>query len=240
MSAEASIAGGLSTEVSDRIVAIDNEASIRLAADASLSAEFSTEIESLALTDEQTIELNTIDNTIRLKDTVAAPASGIRTFEGEVDVQSVLKVAGVDVMVEISTEISNRIADVDAEESRAMSAEASIATDLSSEISNRIADVDTEESRAISAEASITTDLSSEISNRIADVDAEESRAMSAEASIATDLSSEISNREVAIDAEASFRVEGDQSLQNQIDFITSNIDPVAIDSLTEIVAAFY
>jgi hypothetical protein len=44
---------------------------------------------------------------------------------------------------------------------------------------------------------------------------------------------------ESAINNEESARIDGDQSLQNQIDFITNNTDPAAIDSLTEVVAAF-
>jgi hypothetical protein len=85
----------------------------------------------------------------------------------------------------------------------------------------------------------LTNNLSSEVSARIADVDAEQSRAESAELVLTNSISTEVSNRVVAIDAEASSRIAGDLSLQNQIDFITSNIDPVAIDSLTEIVSAF-
>ena len=51
-------------------------------------------------------------------------------------------------------------------------------------------------------------------------------------ASINTATSTEIST-------EASARVDGDASLQNQIDFITNNTDPAAIDSLVEVVVAF-
>ena len=61
--------------------------------------------------------------------------------------------------------------------------------DISTEVSNRISDVNAEESRAQSAELVLTNDLSSEVSNRIADVNAEESRAQSAEASLATAIS---------------------------------------------------
>jgi len=140
---------------------------------------------------------------------------------------------------DLSSEVSNRIADVDAEESRATAAELVLTNNLSTEVSNRIADVDAEQARAESAEAVLTADLSSEMSARIADVDAEESRAMAAEDLLDGDLRSEMMNRQIAVDAEASYRVSGDLSLQNQIDFITSNVDAAAIDSLTEIVSAF-
>jgi hypothetical protein len=52
-------------------------------------------------------------------------------------------------------------------------------------------------------------------------------------------LSVETSARESAISAEASARIAGDQSLQSQINNVLSNIDPAALDSLTEIVSAF-
>jgi DNA-directed RNA polymerase subunit F len=126
----------------------------------------------------------------------------------------------------LSAEISNRISDVDAEESRAMSAELVLTNNLSSEISNRIADVDAEESRALSAELVLTNNLSSEISNRISDVDAEESRAISAEASLASGLSSEIS-RAQSVEA----------TLDSRIVDIISNVDVTSIDSFSEVVA---
>jgi hypothetical protein len=53
-----------------------------------------------------------------------------------------------------------------------------------------------------------------------------------AQAAVAADIAS-------AVAAEASDRSTADANLQSQIDFITTNIDPAAIDSLTEIVAAF-
>jgi hypothetical protein len=83
---------------------------------------------------------------------------------------------------DLSSEVSTRVADVDAEESRAVAAEGSLAADLSAEVSDRIADVDAEESRAIAAEGSLAAILSSEVS-----------RAEAAEASLAEELSSEVS-----------------------------------------------
>ena len=41
------------------------------------------------------------------------------------------------------------------------------------------------------------------------------------------------------IDTEEAARIAGDANLQSQVDFITSNTDPAALDSLTEIVSAF-
>jgi hypothetical protein len=50
------------------------------------------------------------------------------------------------------------------------------------------------------------------------------------------ELSAEVS---ALISDEHEHHVAGDKALQNQIDFITNNSDPVAIDSLTEIIGAF-
>jgi hypothetical protein len=61
-------------------------------ATSSLSSSFANEIDGLASADEQTIELDTINNVIRLKETVAAPDSGTRTFEGNVTITGSLNV----------------------------------------------------------------------------------------------------------------------------------------------------
>jgi hypothetical protein len=132
--AEASLATELSYEVSYLIANTDltsidsfaevsnelsNEISTRESADNSLEAYVSTEIDGLAATDEATIELDTVNNLIRLKETIAAPASGLRTFEGDVEVSGDLTVGGVNVIAEISSEVS-----------RAESAELSLADDF--------------------------------------------------------------------------------------------------------------
>lgn len=59
-------------------------------------------------------------------------------------------------------------------------------------------------------------------------IESEESRAMGVEGSLQSALSSE-----------ESARIAGDASLQSQIDNILSNVDPAALDSLTEVVNAF-
>jgi hypothetical protein len=149
--------GNSSTEESARISGDDSlaadlsaEESARLSADASIAADLSTEIESLADTDELTIELNTANNKIQLKDTVAAPAGGLRTFEGDIEVDGILTVGGVDVMAEISNEIS-----------RAEAAEDSIATELSTQVSYLISNIDVTE---IDSFSEIVENLSNEVS----------------------------------------------------------------------------
>jgi len=97
----------LSTELSNKVAyLLSNTDLTELDSFAEVSAELvstvSDAIAELALVDEKTIVLNDVDNTISLAETIAAPVSGIRTFEGEVDVETILKVGGVDVMAEIS------------------------------------------------------------------------------------------------------------------------------------------
>jgi hypothetical protein len=175
--ANASVENALSTEVSNREADVDAEESRAISVEEALSsdlsaeesarleanASLSTEIEGLADTDEVTIELDTENNVIRLKETVAAPESGLRTFEGDVEVNGVLTVGGVDVMAEISSEIS-----------RAEAAEDSIATELSTQVSYLISNIDVTE---IDSFSEIVENLSSEVA-----------RAESAELSLADDF----------------------------------------------------
>ena len=97
-------------------------------------------------------------------------------------------------------------------------------SDLSDETAARIAgdnansvEVSTEAATRAAADTQLTNDLAVEVA-----------RATSAEGVIATDLAQEIIDRQNA-----------DSGLQTQINFIKENTDPAALDSLTEIVAAF-
>ena len=115
-------------------------------------------------------------------------------------------------------------------------------SNLSNEITNRQV-----------ADAALQANIDSESSAREsadnllqAAIDAERDRAVAAETSIQLSISDEISDRQDAdqalqnqIDSEVSARQQADEILQNQINNILSNIDPAALDSLTEIVAAF-
>jgi hypothetical protein len=55
-----------------------------------LTEDLNSQIDGLAEADEQTIELDTINNVIRLKETIAASTSGTRIFEGNINVNGVL------------------------------------------------------------------------------------------------------------------------------------------------------
>ena len=56
---------------------------------------------------------------------------------------------------------------------------------------------------------------------------------------VIADLAQEVSDRSSAVSAEQTARVASIANLQSQIDFVISNTDPAALDSLTEIVARF-
>ena len=142
---DAVVAGNesLSTEISSQV---DSLTSV----DTSLEAQLSSDIDSLADVDNATISLDSATNTIRLKEAIAAPASGIYTFNSNVEVSDTLTVDGVDVMAAISSEVS-----------RAEAAEDSLEVALSTEVSYLIANTDltsidsfAEVSDAVSAEVS--------------------------------------------------------------------------------------
>ena len=99
-----------------------------------------------------------------------------------------------------------------------------------------------EETRALAAEGANTVSINAEIANRLAgdsdlqvSLDAEVSRAVAAEGV----LTSNVSINAASIVTESNSRQSADANLQSQIDFITSNTDSAALDSLTEIVSAF-
>jgi hypothetical protein len=131
----------------------------------------------------------------------------------------------------LANEVTNRIADVDAEEARALAAEGILTTGLANEVTNRT-NADTTLQNNINAEATtranadsvLTTGLANEVTNRIADVNAEEARALAAEGILTTGLANEVTNRTNAdttlqnnINAEALTRSNRDTQLQNNI-----------------------
>ena len=245
LAADNSIAAGLSSELVARASAITSEASSRVAGDASLAAE----ITALPETDGTTIIIDATTNTIQLKEAVAAPTSGTRTFSGLINVAAQpASLAGFgDLTLVTKSYVSGQVS---TEASTRLAADNSIAAGLSSELVARASADTAEASTRLAADNSIAAGLSSELVDRAAAVSAEASTRLAADTSLSSALTDEIeariadvnaeeSSRIVAVSAEASSRVAGDLSLQNQIDFITSNVDPAALDSLTEIVSAF-
>jgi len=172
------------------------------------------------------------------------------------DADSKLDVEIKSVSDDLAQEISDRIADVDAEESRAIAAEGvlqsnidTVASDLTQEISDRIADVDAEESRALAAEGvlqsnidTVASDLTQEISDRQADVDAEEARAIAAEGvlqsnidTVSGDIAQEIIDRAADVDAEESRAIAAEAALQSEIDAVESDLAQEISDRIADV-----
>ena len=153
---------------------------------------------------------------------------------------------------------------ITAEGTRALAAEGVLSTAIAAEETRALAaegvlasDIDSLET-ALAAEVSARqTAISTEQSARAAAVSAEETRALAAESVLTSALAAEVSARETAISTEQSARaaavsaeetralaaeaaLSSDLSAVNtRVDNVLSNIDPAALDSLTEVVSAF-
>ena len=132
----------------------------------------------------------------------------------------------------INQEIEDRIADVNAEETRAISAETALFNKINADIleeknraedaelalSNKIdADVLAEKNRATSAETALQEAINDEVINRSNAILAEETRAISAETYLQEALNREIANREDAVLAEETRAEAAEAALTNKI-----------------------
>jgi cytoskeletal protein CcmA (bactofilin family) len=150
----------------------------------------------------------------------------------------------------LAQEILDRIADVDAEEARALAAEALLQSNIDDEVARAMAaeavlqaNIDAEEARALAAEAvlqanidAVAADLAQEILDRIADVDAEEARALAAEAALQAALDQEILDRIADVDTEEARAMAAEAALQAQIDAMAISFtsdEIIANNSLT-------
>lgn len=123
----------------------------------------------------------------------------------------------------IAAETAARIADVNAEEARALAAEGVLQSNI-----------DAEETRALAAEAALSAAITAEETARIADVNAEETRALAAESALSA-----------AITAEEAARIAGDSSTLSSANSYTDTkiaalVDaaPALLDTLNELAAA--
>ena len=142
-------------------------------------------------------------------------------------------------------------------ENESDAAEATLTANLASEVSRATAaegvlqgNIDSLSSSALTARSGMETFFAGELASLQADVNLNESDADAAIADVAADLASyetsndaalaqEISDRMASVTFEETARISGDAGLQAQINDIISNVDPAALDSMTEIVAAF-
>ena len=136
---------------------------------------------------------------------VASDSGTITVGENTIDVaQTVLDSIAL-VQTNLDAEVTARIADVDAEESRATTAEGVLTAAIAQEAADRIADVDAEEARAIAAEGVLTTAIAAEASRAVAAegvlttaVATEASTARAAEAALSTSISNEVTRATAA------------------------------------------
>lgn len=132
----------------------------------------------------------------------------------------------------INQEIEDRIADVNAEETRAISAETALFNKINADVleeknraeaaelalSNKIdADVLAEKNRATSAETALQEAINDEVINRSNAILAESTRAISAETYLQEALNREIANREDAVLAEETRAEAAEAALTNKI-----------------------
>lgn len=110
----------------------------------------------------------------------------------------------------IDQEIEDRIADVNAEETRATSAETALFNKID-------ADVLTEKNRATTAEGNLQEAINDEINNRNAAILVETNRATSAETALQEALNREIHNREDDVNLEQSRAEAAETALTNKI-----------------------
>ena len=103
---------------------------------------------------------------------------------------------------------------------------------LAAEITARTAAVSAEQTRAEAAESALADDIASETSAREAAISAEVTAREAA-------VSAEATARAAAISAETTAREAAISAVNTRVDNVLSNIDPVALDSLTEVVSAF-
>jgi hypothetical protein len=187
-----------------------------------------------------------------------ARTSGISTSSGSTDIQMT---AEVDMDSNKVTNMADPTAAQDAATKAYVdAASTSSSSDLSAETAARIA-ADTNLQSQITAlsgstdgkDSDLQDAINAEESARIAadavlqnNIDAEAAVRASADLALTGDISDEADARiagdnaiTAALNTEIGDRQSGDNALQTQIDFITSNTDPAALDSLTEIVAAF-
>lgn len=219
--------GELASDISD-------EESARIAADNILTGDVST--------------LVSRANTNDTRSTSIEAAAGIvegRVSEAETDIIAIENAATT-----LTGRVSELESDLASEVSRAEDAEEALASDLADEVS-----------RAQAAEADLASDLADAVSSLESDISSEQSRAESAESALADDIASETSAREAAVSAEVTARqaaISAEQTaraaaisaettaresaisaVNSRVDSVLSNIDPAALDSLTEVVNAF-
>ena len=219
------------------------------------------EIDTLPTTDGETIEVNPVDNTLRLKEVVDAPDSGYRTFRGDVKADSQPSTLpsfndlSFITKLYVDEKVGNDLTDgLQAEEDARTQADAALQSLLDAEVARAIAadsvltsDLSTEAARAIAAEGVLTSDLSTEVAARILADSTLESNINYELQSLSTTLTSNLSDETAAriadVDAEEARATAAEGVLQSNIDVEKGRIDAILdgstvdLDQFAEVVA---
>ena len=264
-SADSALQANIDSEASARAAAVSSEASARQSADAALSGRLDVvegagegsvakaEADAKAYADQKISDL--IDGAPGLLDTLnelaaaigddanfaSSIASSVAAVQSNVDAEVAARAAAVSAEASArASAVSAVQAELDAEESRAMSAEAALSAAVSAEAAARAAAVSAEASARQAADAALQAEIDAEESARASAVSglqsslsSEVSRAQAAEASLQSavtalqgavgqDLSEAIDDLEAAIAAEALSRGNADSALQASLSSETS------------------
>jgi hypothetical protein len=195
---------------------ISDEEAARIAADNILTGDVSNLVS----------RANTNDTRSTAIETAAGIVEG-RVSEAETDIIAIENAATT-----LTGRVSTLETDLASEVSRAEAAEAELESDLAAEVTARIAAVSAEQTRAEAAESGLADDIASETSAREAAISAEQTARAAA-------VSAEATARAAAISAETTARESAISAVNSRVDSVLSNIDPAALDSLTEVVSAF-
>ncbi len=213
--AEAAVASNLATETAARVADVNAEETRALAAESVVAAAVTTEAaraaaaESVLAGDVAGLDadLGTIDTALATETAVRAAADSTLTTN-------------------LSAETAARIADVNAEENRALVAEAALAgdvagasADIAAEITNRVADVNAEETRALAAEsvlagdvAAVTADLAT-LESELPDIYVQSAIVTETpSATVTLDLADGITRRYVALESDTTLAVDNDDA----------------------------
>ena len=227
-SAESSLAGLIGTEQTDRIAA-DNALSARLTTEETKSASLQSQIDAevtRASNAESAIAQDLADEVTRATGAEAANASNI---SDEIVARAV---ADTQVRTDLGADIVQAEADAKAHaeaKDALMIGDATVDGTTSNTITDRIA--------TAKAEAIVEANSNVAIENA-ARIAGDSDLGARIDQEIADRLAGDVANSaEVATEKARAEGVEA--GLQTQVDFITNNTDPAALDSLTEIVDAF-
>lgn len=139
----------------------------------------------------------------------------------------------------LTTDLTNLTNSIAAEVTRATTVEGSLASLTTADKTDLVTAINSEVTRAGAAEGVLTTNLAAEVTRATAAEAAEAARAAGVEGALASLTTAVKTDLVSAINSEVARAGTAEAALGVRIDHVLSNTDPVALDSLAEIVTAF-